>query len=84
MDLIEQIKLIDDNYPVMFSLPIFYFYDREVFYRHQNPYSRKKEVLLPIARKLIRQLKENGWTIQEERIYYEDGILYFYLEEVLV
>lgn len=30
----------------------------------------KKEVLLPITRKLIQQLKENGWTINEERNFY--------------
>lgn len=82
MDLIEQIKSADD-YPVMFSLPVAGegFYDKEELYRHQDPYSRKKEILLPIARKLVQQLKENGWTINEERNYYEDGVLYFYLEQ---
>ena len=81
MDLIEQVKSIDD-YPAMFSLPVAGegFYDKEELYRHQDPYSRKREVFLPIARKLIQQLKENGWDIHEERIYYEDGELYFYLE----
>ena len=73
MDLIEQIKSV-----VMFSLPVAGegFYDKE----EQDPYSKKKEVLLPIARKLIQRLKENGWTIHEERTYYEDGNL----EEVMV
>lgn len=82
MDLIEQIKSVDD-YPAMFSLPVDGegFYDKEELYRCQDPYSRKKEVLLHIARKLIQQLKENGWTIHEERAYYEDGALYFYLEK---
>ena len=85
VDLIEQVESIDD-YPAMFSLPVAGegFYDKEELYRHQDPYRRKKEVLLPIVRKLIQQLKENGWDIREERIYYEDGMLYFYLEEDLV
>lgn len=81
VDLIEQVESIDD-YPAMFSLPVAGegFYDKEELYRHQDPYRRKKEVLLPIVRKLIQQLKEDGWDIREERIYYEDGMLYFYLE----
>lgn len=82
MDLIEQIKSADD-YPVMFSLPVGGegFYDKEELYRHQDPYSRKQEELLSITRKLIQQLKENGWTINKEHTCREDGELYFYLEK---
>lgn len=82
MDLIEQIKLID-SYPAMFSLPIASegFYDKEELYRHQDPYRQNQELFLSIAQKLIQQLKENGWNIHDEDIYYEDGEIYFYLEK---
>ena len=82
MDLIEQIKSID-SYPAMFHLPIASegFYDKEELYRHQDPYNQNQEVLLSIAQKLIQQLKENGWTIFDDDIGYEDGEIYFYLEK---
>lgn len=82
MDLIEQIKSID-TYPVMFRLPISGegFYDKEELYRHQDPYNHNQEVFLSIAKKLIQQLKENGWNIHDEDIGYEDGEIYFYLEK---
>lgn len=82
MDLVEQIKSVD-SYPAMFSLPIASegFYDKEELYRHQDPYSQNQEVFLSIAKKLIQQLKENGWNIHDEDIYYEDGEIYFYLEK---
>lgn len=81
MDLIDQVKSMD-SYPAQFCLPI----STEGFWENKlysslfdGDYYRID--CTPIAKELVKQLQKNGWTIYDDDIFYEDGEMYFYLEE---
>lgn len=83
MDLIEQVKSMD-TYPAQFRLPI----SAEGFSYKELIYASLRESdyyyytdCASIAKELVKQLQKNGWTIHDNDIFYEDGEMYFYLEE---